>query len=233
MILRSGELRKVNALSRESADEYFKRMLAGDRSGALAIVGLQQTDAPRPSAVAPRKMPAQKPGRSKQDYATPWEFINAVERRFGRLTFDLAAHQGNVRVRLPDAGKKPSHCYYGPGSPLGEDTLAKDWRNLRGNAWLNPEFRAIEPYAEKCAKTRVYPQTSGPRILFLVPASVGSRWFSRWVHKKALVLALEGRLSFDGKGPYPKDMILACYGEPPGFEVWPWRVERKGIQAPR
>jgi hypothetical protein len=32
-----------------------------------------------------RKMPEQKPGRSKQDYGTPWDFIKAVEARFGKL----------------------------------------------------------------------------------------------------------------------------------------------------
>lgn len=32
---------------------------------------------------------------SKQDYATPADFIAAVERRFGTIQFDLAAHRGN------------------------------------------------------------------------------------------------------------------------------------------
>jgi hypothetical protein len=61
------------------------------------------------------------------------------------------------------------------------------------------------------------------RIFFLVPAGVGANWFARHVDKKALVLFLNGRLSFDGIAPYPKDCILACYGLKPGYEVWPWR----------
>ena len=39
-----------------------------------------------------RTMPAQVPGKSKQDYGTPIELIRAVEAKFGRLAFDLAAH---------------------------------------------------------------------------------------------------------------------------------------------
>ena len=40
-------------------------------------------------------MPAQKPGSSKQDYSTPRAFLDAVEKRFGRIKWDLAAHERN------------------------------------------------------------------------------------------------------------------------------------------
>jgi len=40
---------------------------------------------------AARLVPAQKPGRSKQDYATPREFLDAVEQKFGPIGWDLAA----------------------------------------------------------------------------------------------------------------------------------------------
>jgi hypothetical protein len=33
-------------------------------------------------------MPEQKPGRSKQDYSTPVEFLDAVKRRFGIEVWD-------------------------------------------------------------------------------------------------------------------------------------------------
>ena len=63
------------------------------------------------------------------------------------------------------------------------------------------------------------------RIYFLVPAAVGSNWFRGYVHKKALVLFLNGRLSFDGKAPYPKDCLLAVYGVKAGYDVWKWKVK--------
>ena len=40
-----------------------------------------------------------------------------------------------------------------------------------------------------------------------------------------LRLALQGRLSFDGKAPFPKDCMLSVYGtgQRKEFEVWDWR----------
>jgi site-specific DNA-methyltransferase (adenine-specific) len=178
-------------------------------------------------------------GGSKQDYQTPKAFMDAVVERFGPIAFDLAAHQGNHQV--------PS--YFGPGSPLGEDSLTQDWTKLRGNLWLNPPYDDIAPWAEKCAASRGT-HFDDRRILFLVPASVGAVWFDEHVHGHALVLGLVGRLTFVGtprveigsavlpglgldvasdvldadgpQDPYPKDLILAVYSEPPGFDTWRW-----------
>jgi hypothetical protein len=36
------------------------------------------------------------------------------------------------------------------------------------------------------------------------------------------VLLLDGRISFDGTAPYPKDCVLAYYAIKPGYEVWRW-----------
>lgn len=109
---------------------------------------------------------------SKQDYGTPWPFIEAVERRFGPLAIDLAATATNKRAPL----------YYGPEQDSLSD--ACEW-----------------------------------------PASIGSNWFAEHVHRRALVLGLNGpRLKFEGSpDPYPKDLMLVCYGESPGFDVWRWR----------
>lgn len=163
-----------------------------------------------------RVMPAQKPGQSKQDYGTPREFIIAVEKRFGKIDFDLAAHVHN-RVVVD---------YYGPESQWASDSLTQDWTKLRGHLWLNPEFGNITPWAEKCAASAPCGQTIRS-ISFLVPASIGANWFARHVDGKARVFFLNGRLSFDGKNPYPKDTILARYGMSPGYEVWRWTDAKK------
>jgi phage N-6-adenine-methyltransferase len=152
-------------------------------------------------------MPAQKPGQSKQDYSTPRSFLDAVERRFGPVEIDLAAHAHNAVVT----------AYFNPEI----DSLRQDWSELRGVCWLNPPFGRIGPWAEKCANT---PVDSDRKILFLVPASVGANWYRDHVHDRALVVFLNGRLSFDGRNAFPKDCLLAIYGAPPGFEVWDWRA---------
>jgi phage N-6-adenine-methyltransferase len=159
-------------------------------------------------------MPIQKPGRSKQDYGTPREFIDAVERRFGLLEWDLAAHAENTKC---------GEFFYGPGSRHGVDAFKIDWaaRHPTGTLWLNPEFSDIAPWAERCA------DASARRhglIAMLTPASVGTKWFVDHVHQKALVLALSPRMSFDGKDDYPKDLIVSLFGFGlRGFDVWRWK----------
>lgn len=156
-------------------------------------------------------------GGSRQDYSTPDDFIRAVERRFGPLAFDLAASAEN---------KKAPQFF-----DAAADALAQDWSPAALNVadwtrrwcWLNPPFANIEPWARKCAEAK----DEGQHILFLVPAAVGSNWWARWVNGEAAVLFLNGRLSFDGKNPYPKDCALCVYSQQsvPGYSVWDWRSE--------
>jgi phage N-6-adenine-methyltransferase len=154
-------------------------------------------------------MPEQKPGKSRQDYGTPRKFLDAVENRFGKIAWDLAAHDKNHIHKN----------WYGPESEHATNSLDKDvdWAKTAPGEllWLNPPFSDIAPWASKCA-------SSGAKIAFLVPASIGSEWFASYVYGKSLVLALRPRLSFDGKNPYPKDCILCIYGEQPGFSLWKW-----------
>lgn len=155
-------------------------------------------------------MPTQKPGKSRQDYQTPDEFMAEAQSRFGPMVVDLAADEHNAQASrfITEA----------------EDSLKQDWLRLGpGNLWLNPPYSNIEPWAQKCADhaDTYYSQ----RIFLLVPASVGSNWYMKYVHNKAYVLALNPRLIFKGcKTPYPKDCILAIYGEElKGFDVWRWK----------
>ena len=144
---------------------------------------------------------------SKQDYGTPWPFIRAVEARWGALTLDLAAREDNAKAP----------AYITPE----QDSLTSVWVPF-GRQWLNPPFARITPWAAKCAASELL---ADARRFLLVPASVGSNWFASHVHRKALVLGLNGpRLQFEGSpDPYPKDLMLVCYGESPGFDVWRWR----------
>ena len=46
----------------------------------------------------------------------------------------------------------------------------------------------------------------------LVPAGVGSNWWKAWVHHKAYVFLLNGRITFVGQPTcYPKDCCLLYY----------------------
>lgn len=161
-----------------------------------------------------RVMPIQKPGRSVQEVGTPREFLYAVEARFGRIGVDLAADESNHVVEH----------YCGPGG-MFDDSLSLacqwGWSDHPGLRWLNPPFAKIGPWAEKCAEQ----SSIGPcMIAMLVPAAVGANWFADHVAGRAAVYFLRPRLTFLGhKDPYPKDLMLAVYGEKPGYECWRWR----------
>lgn len=162
-------------------------------------------------------MPAQKPGRSVQEVGTPREFLDAVEGRFGKIAIDLAALASN-RVTQVYCG--PDHA-----KTADRDALSPmcqwNWSYTDGLRWLNPPYANIGDWAAKCAEQSAI----GPcRIALLVPASVGTNWFAEHVDRKALVLFLRPRLTFVGhSSPYPKDLMLAVYGERPGYECWRWR----------
>lgn len=157
--------------------------------------------------------PSQKPGKSRQDFGTPDVFIAAVKSVFGHLDWDLAADETNHKAF--------------EWFDEAMDGLKQPWYKLLprndGNwLWCNPPFGNIEPWARKCWEESDY----GARVLMLVPASVGSNWWFRWVHDKAHVYLLSPRLCFDGKSPYPKDCVLLAYDKsrptPPGYECWRW-----------
>jgi phage N-6-adenine-methyltransferase len=116
-----------------------------------------------------------------------------------------------------------------------DDALSQLWSPLSGkNFWLNPPYSHIEPWAKKCAETVETwkglndGRTQRQRIFFLVPAGVGSNWFARHVHLRALVFFLNGRIRFVGQEQYyPKDNILCVFGAAPEYVVWRWRDSMK------
>lgn len=157
-------------------------------------------------------MPRQRPCRSKQDYQTPRVFLDAVRGRLGIQDFwvDLAASPENAVC---------PHYYTEEDDSLSD---ACDWIGDGETwAWLNPEFAHIRPWVKKAWVSSL----CGGQVAVLVPAGVGANWWRDWVHQKARVLFLNGRLTFVGQtAPYPKDCVLLLYGPDvePSYEVWQW-----------
>ena len=161
-----------------------------------------------------RKMPAQKPGKSESIVGTPRAFVNAVEREFGPIHFDLAACEHN-RV----AGN-----YFGPDhrSEYARDAFAFKWWRIPGLLWLNPPYSDVAPWAQKAAMSAV----SGARICLLVPASIGANWYADWVMPFADVYSV-GRMKFEGHSdPYPKDLVLCHFWRLGGHKTYRWRWEK-------
>lgn len=170
-------------------------------------------------------VPAQKPHRSKQNYATPADFIAAVKARLGieQFSHDFAADGENTKAVSYFNAELNAFTFehwefwslYGsPSGPLTPPSCG----------WLNPPYTDIGPWAKRCMETGA----AGGRMALLVPASVGSNWFRDYVDGHAHVLFLNGRLAFMPDKPtwlYPKDCMLVLYGNKvePGCEVWNWR----------
>lgn len=160
------------------------------------------------------KMPAQKPGLSEQVVRTPWQFIEAVEKRLAIDSFDidLAGDAENSVVNEPD-------------NVITEEmnSLAPEvsWK-AEGWSWLNPPYSNIEPWVKKAT----FQSLSGAKIAMLVPASVGANWWRQWVNQFAYVTYLNGRITFVGHtAPYPKDLALLLYAPflEGGSCNWRWR----------
>lgn len=157
------------------------------------------------------RMPKQKPGRSKQDYQTPKDFLSAVKNRLRIEDFecDLAASHNNAVCP----------CYL----TEEDDSLSQDisWKTS-GWSWLNPPFANIAPWVKKAQEEA----KGGAQVVMLVPASVGANWWATWVEPYAYQVYLNGRLTFvGGSTPYPKDCALLLY-HPWGFtghEIWYWK----------
>lgn len=166
--------------------------------------------------------PKQKPGKSKQDYVTPWVFINAVKQLLAIEEFDIDLSASAENTRVPG-------CYY----TKQDNALVQPWKIGDGWNWLNPEFSLIGPWVGRAFDQAV---TSHARTAVLVPAGVGSNWWRDFVHEKADVHFLNGRITFDGcppnpktgkVDPYPKDCALLLYSHDAyavrgSYNVWTW-----------
>lgn len=156
-------------------------------------------------------MPVQKPGKSKQDYGTPDDFLDAVLDYLGISAFDydLACSRG-TRIRPAARGLDFSRV----------NALTVAWP-VGAWHWLNPPFKRIGQWAVKCYAH----SKQGGKVALLVPAGVGSNWWAEYVHDKAFVLFPSPRLTFKGcTDPYPKDVALILYGYGKvGYDTWRWK----------
>ncbi len=157
--------------------------------------------------------PRQRPGRSKQDYGTPSIVLAAVRRlmHVSAFALDAAASQENAVASR----------YY----TIVQNGLLQPWDD-DGVTWWNPPYGQCGHWAAKANAEAALGRVSAG----LIPASVGSHWWRKWVHQRAHVKFLNGRVTFAGcTAPFPKDVVLAIFGDPvrwpAGYDVWRWRPD--------
>jgi phage N-6-adenine-methyltransferase len=154
-------------------------------------------------------MPKQRPGLSKQDYQTPTEFLEALKKKLKIKEFaiDLAASTKNTVAT----------SYY----TEKDNSLVQPW-DVEGWGFCNPPYSKITPWVMKA----YFEGLLGAWVAMLIPSATGSNWWRDWVHGKAWVMFLNGRLTFVGEtAPYPKDHALLLYGPYAmhGYEIFKWR----------
>lgn len=157
--------------------------------------------------------PQHRKHRSKQDYETPDNFLEAVKDHFDIRNFiiDLAATHKNAKA----------HDYYTEEM----NSLILPWNSFGGWNWCNPPYSNIDPWVHR-AYQESREGSYEAKTLMLLPAGVGSNWWKKWVHGKCTVHLLNGRLTFKGATScYPKDCVLLQYQ--PGcwcndYRVWTW-----------
>jgi hypothetical protein len=162
---------------------------------------------------------------SKQDYQTPKQLIEVCEKRFGKLTLDLAARSYNKVC-----SNYIAPCT-GPEGPLPLDKEAfridsfdHDWsllyKELGGTFWLNCEFGNIANWRKKCASEA----SRGANILLLIPYGTTTA-FIKNVLGVADVYMLVGRLQFIPGESFPKDCVVAHYhpGATGDILFWDWK----------
>ncbi len=145
---------------------------------------------------------------SRQDYVTPMDLVDQIAQRFGAaFVLDLAASIENTRC---------DSFYH-----LGDNSLDRDWvegirecgimdgAGDKAAAYLNPPFRGVDPWMEKCKVE----SRRGARIISLTLASLGTGWYRHHVEGEAMSLILRERVVFEGqKDPFPKDLMVTLWG---------------------
>ena len=166
-------------------------------------------------------MPLQKPGRSKQDYSTPADFLAAVKAKLQIQAFDWDFAADAFNAKAPNYYSIENSALARTGTQWAE-VLLSGWHW----GWLNPPFNDIAPWAERCRQVREAQRS----IALLIPAAVGANYFRDFIDGHAHVLLLNGRLAFIEGHPkdlYPKDCVLCLFSPwvEPGYEVWNWRTD--------
>lgn len=152
---------------------------------------------------------------SKQDYGTPPELVQAIERDFSKIAFDLAATAQNT-VAPFFISKDASN-----------DSILADWladynyHKRNGVLWLNPPFEKVRPWMEKCRDE----SAKGARILSLTKASLDANWYQDVVAPNAASWILKDRVKFVGCDyVFTQALMLSEWGTGKrGLGFWDWK----------
>lgn len=127
------------------------------------------------------------------EWATPQEFFDKLNWRFGPFDLDPCADPVNTKC---------ANFY-----TEAEDGLSKDWAGH--TVFVNPPYgRGIDKWIQKAYTESMNLDT---RVVMLIPARTDTKYWHRYVMKAAEVHFVKGRLKFgdsDNSAPFPSAVIV-------------------------
>tara|TARA_B100001094_G_scaffold185729_1_gene179927 strand:- start:6133 stop:6606 length:474 start_codon:yes stop_codon:yes gene_type:complete len=138
------------------------------------------------------------------NWATPQEFFNKLDWRFGPFDLDPCASTHNTKC---------ANFY-----TEAEDGLTKDWSGHI--SFVNPPYgRGIDKWIKKAYESSQTPDT---KIVMLIPARTDTRYWHDYVMKASEIYFVKGRLKFgDSKNSAPFPSAVVVFDGKDGL----WRVE--------
>ena len=129
---------------------------------------------------------------SEEEWATPLELYESLDKEF-HFNLDPCASESNHKCET----------YF----TKEDNGLLKDWGGYR--VFCNPPYgRSIHKWIKKAYEESLKP---GTIVVLLVFAKTDTKWFHDYIHHRAEVRFLKGRVRFgDGTGnaPYPSMVVI-------------------------
>ena len=126
-------------------------------------------------------------------WATPQEFYNKLDWRFGPFDLDPCADSENAKCTK----------FF----TEGDDGLSQSWEGF--NSFVNPPYgRGIEKWIKKAYEES---RKDNTKVVMLIPARTDTKYWHQYVMKADEVHFVKGRLKFgdsDNSAPFPSAVIV-------------------------
>jgi|TARA_R100000030_G_scaffold95633_1_gene83245 site-specific DNA-methyltransferase (adenine-specific) len=127
------------------------------------------------------------------NWATPQEFFDKLNWRFGPFNLDPCASPFNTKC---------ANFF-----TEVEDGLSKDWGE--NTVFVNPPYgRGIDKWIQKAYNEAKKPDT---KVVMLIPARTDTKYWHNYVMKASEIYFVKGRLKFGNSGnaaPFPSAVIV-------------------------
>ena len=132
---------------------------------------------------------------NSSEWATPQDFFNKLDWRFGKFTLDPCATGDNHKTKK----------YY----TLADNGLDQDWGGE--TVFVNPPYSHISLWIEKAYRES---QKPGTKVVMLIPSRTDTKYWHNYVMKSREIHFIKGRLKCgDSKNaaPFPSAVVVFDY----------------------